>query len=66
MTIIIENIKTDNGSIIEIRQNKYCTSFDVVIIDRYGQIDKRDYISMKSAKQAIKAYCKRNNDIIIK
>ena len=43
-----------NGYHASIRKDKDSRLFKLTVIDKYGQVQKHDYMSMASAKRAIK------------
>ena len=59
MSITLYQYKTDNITAI-IRQEKGSNSYHLIIASKYGQTMKQGYyISMKTAKQALKRYLQK-------
>lgn len=53
MSIVIYT-EDRNGYHASIRKDKDSSLYRLTVIDSYGQIEKHDYMSIKSAKRAIK------------
>lgn len=54
MTIVLESTTTETGTTITVERKKYSTLYYVHVTDKYGCHEKRDYMSLKSAKRFVK------------
>ena len=64
MSITLYQLKTENYNAI-IRQDKGNKGYTLIIANVYGQTVKKGYyMTMKSAKQALKGFMKREGEIL--
>jgi len=65
MTVVLETYRNECGEIADIQQDKYCSAFTLEICKPIQEgspfantILKRNYVSKKSARQAMRNYDK--------
>ena len=58
MTLVLFTYEDNNNNIATIEQEKYCSSYQLVVFDRKNRTTElnRTYLSVKTAKQALKKY----------